>query len=37
VAIAVLTFAVLQTERLAARRQPKELAQDRPLPLGQPG
>ena len=37
VAIAVLTFAVLQAERLAARRQPNGLAQDRPLPLGQPG
>ncbi|MDE2472850.1 MAG: COX15/CtaA family protein, partial [Bradyrhizobium sp.] len=37
VAIVVLTLAVLQTERLAARRQPNALAQDRPLPIGQPG
>jgi heme a synthase len=37
VAIAVLTFAVLQTERLASRRQPSGLVQDGSLPLGQPG
>jgi cytochrome c oxidase assembly protein subunit 15 len=36
VAIAVLTLAVFQAERLAAR-QPRESARDLALPLGQPG
>jgi cytochrome c oxidase assembly protein subunit 15 len=35
-AIAVLTFAVLQAERLAAR-QPSEVSRDIALPVGQPG